>query len=106
MSASTPERVDLWQEPSGFWRWQYVRERLNGATPVRLLGHQEFSTEHAAVDAASTACPGVPVRVVRGGGRRPSRILWMLAVAAATLAVAAVVVRRRRSTQPASGRGR
>lgn len=95
--------VELWREPSGFWRWRYTEPPSGGRGPLELLSNEVYESREEAVRAATTAYPGIavleldrppgaPAEQPGGPGRaRPRRVLALLAVALALLAL-----RRRR----------
>jgi hypothetical protein len=106
--------VEVWREPSQFWRWRYIEPSGDGTPAMELPSNEVYEQREAAVEAAMTAYPGVPVRErgtppgavaeerpPRGGMRSRSRLLTMLAVAAVLLAWR---WRRRDSHRARSGR--
>jgi hypothetical protein len=54
--------VEVWQEPSQFWRWRYLEPREDSGSPLELVSNDIYDQREAAVEAAMTAYPGVPVR--------------------------------------------
>jgi hypothetical protein len=92
--------VEVWREPSQFWRWRYVEPRGDGTPAVELFSNDIYQQREAAVEAAMTAYPGVPVRErgtppgaaaqepprQRGGMRSRGRLLTVLGLAAVLLA--------------------
>jgi hypothetical protein len=91
--------VEVWREPSRQWRWRYLEPPGEGTPAVDLLSNEVYERRDAAVEAAMTAYPGVPVRELtppdaaprqrRRGGRVRSRgrLLTLLGLAAALLAL-------------------
>jgi hypothetical protein len=98
--------VEVWQEPSRFWRWRYLEPPRDGADVLELVSNDVYDRREVAVEAAMSAYPGVPVReraappgaappgaapepaAARGpaGIRSRGRLLTLLALAAALLA--------------------
>jgi hypothetical protein len=93
--------VEVWQEPSRFWRWRYLEPPRDGADVLELVSNDVYDRREVAVEAAMSAYPGVPVReraappgaetepgATRGpaGLRSRGRLLTLLALAAALLA--------------------
>jgi hypothetical protein len=95
--------VEVWQEPSRFWRWRYLEPPRDGAEVLELVSNDVYDRREVAVEAAMSAYPGVPVRERAGppgpraepeapAGRGPAgfrsrgRLLTLLALAAALLA--------------------
>ncbi|HZD67377.1 MAG TPA: hypothetical protein VFA45_00190, partial [Actinomycetes bacterium] len=54
--------VEVWQEPSRFWRWRYLEPPGDGAQSIELVSNEIYDRREMAVEAAMTAYPGVPVR--------------------------------------------
>ena len=94
--------VEVWQEPSQFWRWRYLEPPEHGTQELELVSNDVYDRREEAVEAAMTAYPGVAVREraappgapapgaggVRGAAgtmRSRGRLLTLLAVAAALL---------------------
>jgi hypothetical protein len=93
--------VEVWQEPSRFWRWRYLEPPRSGADALELVSNDIYDRREVAVEAAMSAYPGVPVRERaeppdaepepdagdgRAGIGSRGRLLAMLALAAALLA--------------------
>jgi hypothetical protein len=92
--------VEVWQEPSQFWRWRYLEPREDSGPALELVSNDVYDQREAAVEAAMTAYPGVPVRERgsppgaapagepgRGGAMRSrGRLLALLGLAAVVLA--------------------
>jgi hypothetical protein len=57
-------RIDLWQDTEGSWRWAYREGSSAGEQeePLVLPGNRSYGTREAALHAAETSFPGVPVR--------------------------------------------
>jgi hypothetical protein len=98
----TMQVIQVWQEPSRLWRWQYLEPSGDGR-PLAILSNKEYETREAALRSATTAYPGVLVTQPRAAGAGPARRrrtrdrLLLLAL----LAVAVLVLwRRRRRAQP------
>lgn len=108
---SSPGAVQVWQAGTGSWRWRYVEPppgQPDAGEAAGLPSHKDYPTHDAAVSAARTAYPDVPVHVddaapsalplpVRPGGCRRT----VIRLATVVLVVAAAVARQRRA-----GRGR
>jgi hypothetical protein len=98
--------VEVWREPNEFWRWRYTEPPSAGRGPIELLSNDVYETREQALEAATTAYPGVPVLELdrppgapaepagRAGRARPRR--RMLVLVGATLALLALLRRRRR----------
>jgi hypothetical protein len=56
------ERVVVWPEPDGYWRWRYVGEDPDGEE-VELLSTVPTASREEAVASAEAAYPGLPVQV-------------------------------------------
>lgn len=54
--------VEVWQEPSQFWRWRYLEPPGDGTSAVELISNEVYDRREEAVEAAMTAYPGVSVR--------------------------------------------
>jgi len=54
--------VEVWQESEGRWLWRYVDPTGDGGRPYELPSAEDYPTGQAAIEAAATAYPGVPVR--------------------------------------------
>ena len=93
--------VEVWQEPSQFWRWRYLEPAGDGTSAVELLSNEVYDRREEAVEAAMTAYPGVSVRELdappgtaeraeqaeqAGGMRSRGRLFVVLGLAAALLA--------------------
>ncbi len=92
--------VEVWREPSQFWRWRYMEPPGDSTPAVELLSNEIYEQREAAVEAAMTAYPGVPVRERgtppgaaaeepqrrAGGMRSRGRLLTLLGFAAVLLA--------------------
>jgi ubiquinol-cytochrome c reductase cytochrome b subunit len=89
--------VEVWQEPSRFWRWRYLEPPSDGSDAVELVSNEVYDEREAAVEAAMTAYPGVTVRELEmppgaappGRARRTGprgRLLAVLGLAAVLLA--------------------
>jgi hypothetical protein len=111
--------VEVWREPSRFWRWRYLEPPGEGSSAVELLSNEVYDRRETAVDAAMTAYPGVAVRELgtppggaaeqaprAGRMRSRSRLLALLGVAAALLAWRWRPAQRRRSPRAAPRRRR
>jgi hypothetical protein len=57
MSEPGGERVEVWRQPDGLWRWRY-RNPDNG---VDLLSNESHITRDQAEHAAAVAYPSVPI---------------------------------------------
>jgi ubiquinol-cytochrome c reductase cytochrome b subunit len=97
--------VEVWRESSEFWRWRYTEPPSEGREALELFSNEVYETRQAAIEAASSAYPGVPVLELerppgappepdRGAGRRRLR-RRVLVVLGATLALLALRRRRR-----------
>jgi quinol---cytochrome-c reductase cytochrome b subunit len=97
--------VEVWRESPEFWRWRYTEPPSQGHGPVELLSNEVYESRQEAVQAATTAYPGIPVLELerppgvppepdRRAGRRRLRRRALVLVAA-TLALFAVRRRRR-----------
>jgi hypothetical protein len=66
----TMQVIQVWQEPSRLWRWQYLEPSGYGR-PLAILSNKEYETREAALRSATTAYPGVlviqPQRLGPGG---------------------------------------
>jgi hypothetical protein len=97
--------VEVWRESPEFWRWRYTEPASPGRDPLELLSNEVYESREEAVQAATTAYPGVPVLELErppgappepagGAGRaRRRRMTVLLGVA---LAFVALRLRRRR----------
>ena len=89
--------IELWQEPSRLWRWQYLEPSGDGR-PLAFQSNNEYETREAALRSATTAYPGVVVIQPRAAGAGPTR--WGLTrdrlLLLALLAVAVLVLCPRR----------
>lgn len=56
-------RVDVWQTRRGSWVWRYTHDADTAGTPLELPSATDYASRDAAVSAARTAYPGVPVEV-------------------------------------------
>jgi hypothetical protein len=101
--------VEVWREPSEFWRWRYTEPPAGGDEPLELLSNDVYESSQEAVQAAVTAYPGTPVLELdrppgapvsqpRGAGHRWRRRL--LALLGVCLALLALRLRRRRRHAP------
>jgi hypothetical protein len=94
----TMQVIQVWQEPSRLWRWQYLEPSGDGR-PLAIMSNKEYETREAALRSATTAYPGVLVTQPRAAGAGPARRrrtrdrLLLLAL----LAVAVLVLWRRRA---------
>jgi hypothetical protein len=98
--------VEVWREPSEFWRWRYIESVQGGGPPLELLSNEVYESREEALKAAMTAYPGVPVLELDRppdspppephGRRGMARMATPLAAAGVTLAVVALRARRRR----------
>jgi hypothetical protein len=100
--------VEVWREPSHFWRWRYLEPPRHGSDAVELVSNEVYDEREEAVEAAMTAYPGVTVRELetppgtpapsgRGGGAGSGgRLLVVLGLAAVVLAWRRARRRRRR----------
>jgi hypothetical protein len=89
--------IELWQEPSRLWRWQYLEPSGDGR-PLAFQSNKEYETREAALRSATTAYPGVVVIQPGAAGAGPAR--WGLTrdrlLLLALLAVAVLVLWPRR----------
>lgn len=53
----TTQRIHVWRQPDGMWRWRY-RDPTLGAD---LVSAEVYESEEAAARAAGWAYPGVPI---------------------------------------------
>ena len=83
--------VEIWEQ-GGVWRWMY-RDPEEG---VVLLGNRTAATRGAALAAARTAYPGVPIRE-RGATSDHLAGRTLLAAALGALGTGATLAMRRRS---------
>jgi len=98
--------VEVWQEPSRFWRWRYLEPPGDAGDALELVSNDIYDEREAAVEAAMTAYPGVPVRereTPPGAAERSGRAGWARGVrsrgrllALLGLAAAAFALRHRR----------
>lgn len=98
--------VEVWRESEEFWRWRYTEPPSHGNGPLELLSNEVYESRQEAVQAATTAYPGIPVLELdrppgtppepagRSGRARLRR--RMLAVLGITLALLALRLRRHR----------
>src|SRR5262245_5513902 len=103
--------VEVWRESSGFWRWRYTEPPSPGRDELELFSNEVYESREEAVEAATTAYPGVPVlqlerppgapaEPVGGQGRaRRRRILVLVGVMLALLGLRL----RRRRRKPGNG---
>lgn len=89
--------VEVWEQ-GGVWRWLY-RDPHEG---VVLLGNRTYPNRVAAVAAARTAYPGVPVRE-RGATREHLAGRTLIAAALGALGAGATLAVRRRSDRRRTG---
>jgi hypothetical protein len=93
----TVRMIELWQEPSRLWRWQYLEPSQDGR-PLAFRSNKEYESREAALRSATTAYPGVLVIQPRAAGAGPAR--WGLTrdrlLLLALLAVAVLVIWPRR----------
>ena len=100
------ERLELWQDPGGMWRWAYVRDDSSDDPPFELPANEPAVTREEALAEASLAYPGIPV-TDPPEGRHPApdeqpvdlrsrRWPWALATVALTGGLAALALRQRR----------
>jgi hypothetical protein len=68
----TMQVIQVWQEPSRLWRWQYLEPSGDGR-PLAIMSNKEFETREAALRSATTAYPGVLVIRPREGATGSSR---------------------------------
>ena len=100
------ERLEVWQDPGGLWRWAYVQgDPASDDGGLELPASEPALTRDEALAAARLAYPGVPVTDPaddRAGPpaaaerRRGRRWPWRLATVALTGGLAALAARYRR----------
>jgi hypothetical protein len=94
----TVRTIELWQEPSRLWRWQYLEPSRDGR-PLAFQSNKEYETREAALHSATTAYPGVLVVQPPAAGAGPAR--WgrtrnrLLLLALVAVAVLVLWPRRR-----------
>jgi hypothetical protein len=91
--------IQVWQEPSRLWRWQYLEPSGDGR-PLTIMSNREFETREAALRSATTAYPGVLVTQRQAAATGPSRWWgrardWLLLLALLAVAVLVLWPRRR-----------
>jgi preprotein translocase subunit SecF len=86
------ERVEVWRQRDGYWRWHYLTDSANGA--VRFPSNREFASRFDAQASAETAYPGVPIEQVELVGQRLGRT-FRRAVMTGVVVVTIIVVLRR-----------
>jgi hypothetical protein len=100
------ERIELWQDPGGMWRWAWVSGRPEDGDGLELPASEPVPTREEALAAARLAYPGLPV-TDPPAGRHPApderspdlrsrRWPWVLATVGLTGALAGLGVRSRR----------
>jgi hypothetical protein len=83
------EGIEVWREPSGFWRWRY----LDAEHPTELLSSRGYESRDEAMAAARLAYPGVPMASTpRRHTTRRLPMMIVLSVPLAGLGVVAAVV--------------
>ncbi len=82
------DRVEVWRQPDGYWRWEYVRPADGSSGEVRLLANMAYEDREEACRSAAAAYAGVPIHDAprrgasgRGGARRMARAVLLAAVA-------------------------
>ena len=102
------EHLEIWREPSGVWRWRYLRSTEDGATALVLEASTPFVSSEEARQAAEEAYPGVAIHgpLSQLGRARSAAISWahrpalraltLATVLAAVFAVGTVLTRRTR----------
>ncbi|NEE02030.1 hypothetical protein [Phytoactinopolyspora halotolerans] len=104
------DRVYLWRQPDGYWRWQYALSGQDGVGDTRLLSHTAFASREEARAAAGTAYPDVSIDDLTARRRRRWLTFGcMLSALGALGALAVVAVAARRhhhSAQPTAARQR
>jgi hypothetical protein len=85
---SSGERIEVWQERDGLWRWRYRND-----DGVDLLSNESHLSREETVHSASVAYPGVPVddRPPGPPGLGLGRTARVAALGGGGLALAAVV---------------
>jgi len=76
-------KIEVWQEPDGFWRWRY----LDSEDGTDLLAAEVYERREEAIRGATLAYPGVAT-VVLARPRRPRGLIRKLAKLGAIVAVA------------------
>lgn len=87
---SGSQRLEVWVDGVGLWRWRYVDDR--GDEPVVLDANEAEESEDTATGNARTAYPGVPAVLVGDPGWHPSPLSRRLSRAA----VSALLIARGR----------
>lgn len=86
-------KTEVWRQPNGYWRWQYVIG-ADGQEPERYLSHIDFPTLQEARHTAATAYPGVPIEDLTSPRLRRRRVARYVLGTAAAVVVGAVALRR------------
>jgi hypothetical protein len=97
----TMQVIQVWQEPSRLWRWQYLEPSGDGR-PLAIMSNKEFESREAALRSATTAYPGVLVtepRVAAAGPARRRRTRDRLLLLALLTVAVLVLWRRRRAAR-------
>ena len=98
----TMQVIQVWQEPSRLWRWQYLEPSGDGR-PLAFQSNKEFESREATLRSATTAYPGVLVtqpRVAAAGPARRRRTRDRLLLLALLTVAVLVLWRRRRRAAP------
>ncbi len=110
------DRIEVWRQPDGYWRWEYVRPAHGSFPEVRLLANMAYAEREEACHSAATSYAGVPIqdaphrsrRTGRGVARRAARAALLLAVAVTVWRLQRLLFRRavrRAAGAPARRRG-
>jgi hypothetical protein len=100
------ERLEVWQDPGGMWRWAYVSGHPDDGDGMALPAAEPSVTREQAVADATLAYPGLPVTAPaedsspapdeRSPDLRSRRWPWLLATVGLTGALAGIALRYRR----------
>lgn len=109
--SSGAERIELWRDSGGLWRWAYVSGHPDDGDGLALPANEPALTREDALAAARLAYPGLPVtdppdiREPARGEQAPDRLAldlrssrwpWVLAAVGLTGVLAGVALRYRR----------
>lgn len=95
MSVREADRIEVWQQRPGLWRYMFVA----GGDHTEIVSNETYRSLDEALGAASVAYPGVPVAGYERG--RARMWPWILAGAMGLIALALIIwVVRRGRTRP------